>query len=190
MSKFPYDKYPHVRANVYCGDSDWITNKTISEEAKRYHVLSSFKGKVGDLTNLNNYDNIIKIFFNVEKDQGNYQNAQKTIKEVEKYLLDRYCDETVITAPLPSILEVNSPKATKGQAMKKVMAEKGIALKDVIAFGDGFNDFDMLSSAGRGLIMGNAHYTLKEALPSLEIIETSDADGVAKYLVLNVLLDT
>jgi hydroxymethylpyrimidine pyrophosphatase-like HAD family hydrolase len=51
-----------------------------------------------------------------------------------------------------------------------------------VAFGDGMNDFEMLSMVGRGVVMGNAHDRLKLALPEHEQTLTSDEDGVAVYL--------
>jgi hypothetical protein len=38
------------------------------------------------------------------------------------------------------------------------------------------------SGAGKGIIMGNAPDSLINKLPHLEVIETNDEDGVAKYL--------
>ena len=44
------------------------------------------------------------------------------------------------------------------------------------------NDFEMLSMAGRGVVMGNAHSRLKDALPGHPQALTNDEDGVAEYL--------
>ena len=51
-----------------------------------------------------------------------------------------------------------------------------------MAFGDGFNDYEMLKSAKKGYIMKNAHYTLKDALPKNEIITSNSRNGVALKL--------
>ncbi|MEA5989378.1 HAD hydrolase family protein, partial [Salmonella enterica subsp. enterica serovar Virginia] len=37
-------------------------------------------------------------------------------------------------------------------------------------FGDGMNDAEMLTMAGKGCIMGNAHQRLKDLYPELEVI--------------------
>jgi hydroxymethylpyrimidine pyrophosphatase-like HAD family hydrolase len=55
-------------------------------------------------------------------------------------------------------------------------------MSEAIAFGDGMNDFEMLTMVGRGIVMGNAHDRLKMALPEYEQTLTSDEDGVAVYL--------
>ncbi len=59
---------------------------------------------------------------------------------------------------------------------------EGIDTKDIIAFGDGFNDLEMLSVVGKGCIMENASEKLKKALPKNEIIGKNTEDAVANYL--------
>ena len=58
----------------------------------------------------------------------------------------------------------------------------GYSLKDCIAFGDGMNDAEMLSMAGKGCIMGNAHQRLKDLHPELEVIGSNADNAVPKYL--------
>ncbi|MNC33155.1 Pyridoxal phosphate phosphatase YigL [compost metagenome] len=55
-------------------------------------------------------------------------------------------------------------------------------MSQAVAFGDGMNDFEMLSMVGRGVVMGNAHDRLKLALPNHDQTLSSDEDGVAVYL--------
>ncbi len=54
--------------------------------------------------------------------------------------------------------------------------------KEAVAFGDGFNDREMLEVVGKGFIMGNAHDKLRQALPNHKVIQTNDEDGVANTL--------
>ncbi len=58
----------------------------------------------------------------------------------------------------------------------------GFELKDCIAFGDGMNDAEMLSMAGKGCIMQNAHQRLKDLHPELEVIGSNADNAVPKYL--------
>jgi hydroxymethylpyrimidine pyrophosphatase-like HAD family hydrolase len=53
----------------------------------------------------------------------------------------------------------------------------GIDLKDVIAFGDNYNDIDMLQSVGLGVAVNNARPEVKAA--AKEITVDSVKDGVA-----------
>ena len=47
---------------------------------------------------------------------------------------------------------------------------------------DGMNDAEMLSMAGKGCIMQNAHQRLKDLHPELEVIGTNADNAVPKYL--------
>ncbi len=50
----------------------------------------------------------------------------------------------------------------------------------MIAFGDMPNDIPLLTWAGRGVAVGNAHPAVKEVAD--EVTGTNDDDGVALYL--------
>jgi hydroxymethylpyrimidine pyrophosphatase-like HAD family hydrolase len=71
---------------------------------------------------------------------------------------------------------------SKGHALEAVSHALGYSLKNCIAFGDGMNDAEMLSMAGKGCIMANAHQRLKQLHPELEVIGTNADNAVPKYL--------
>ena len=75
----------------------------------------------------------------------------------------------------------------KAVAIEQVLEKLGFTLSEAVSFGDGFNDVQMLSATGKGLIMGNAPALLKETLPNLEVIATNAEDGVAKYIASKIL---
>ncbi|MCU2861386.1 HAD-IIB family hydrolase [Enterobacter hormaechei subsp. xiangfangensis] len=79
-------------------------------------------------------------------------------------------------------LEVMAGGVSKGHALEAVAKRLGFDLKDCIAFGDGMNDAEMLSMAGKGCIMQNAHQRLKDLHPELEVIGTNADNAVPKYL--------
>ncbi|NLY73673.1 MAG: Cof-type HAD-IIB family hydrolase [Firmicutes bacterium] len=53
-------------------------------------------------------------------------------------------------------LEVFDPLASKGQALSWLADYLGLSLNEVIAFGDGHNDLDMLETAGFGVAMNGS----------------------------------
>ena len=79
-------------------------------------------------------------------------------------------------------LEIMPKHVSKGYAIKEIAKLENINIDEIIAFGDGFNDLEMLSIVGKGCIMGNASEKLKNALPNNEIIGLNHEDAVAKYL--------
>ncbi len=60
-----------------------------------------------------------------------------------------------------SLLDITSPLATKGRALAWRAAQLGIGPGEVMAVGDNFNDLEMLTFAGRPVVMANAVADLK-----------------------------
>jgi Cof subfamily protein (haloacid dehalogenase superfamily) len=79
-------------------------------------------------------------------------------------------------------------EALKWNAVKSVAAHYGIDPGEIVAFGDDVNDLDMLRHAGIGVAMTNAIPAAKEAADF--VCESNDEDGVARWLLENVLIDT
>ena len=74
-----------------------------------------------------------------------------------------------------------TPKsATKENAIQEMARALGIALSDMIAFGDDYADIGMLKLCGTGIAMGNAIPEVKEAADL--IIGSNDRDGITEYL--------
>lgn len=59
------------------------------------------------------------------------------------------------------LLEMSAPGVNKASTLAAFCAEAGISADEVAAFGDMPNDVEMLTFAGRGYAMGNAHPVLR-----------------------------
>ncbi|ERT69106.1 hypothetical protein HMPREF0202_01073 [Cetobacterium somerae ATCC BAA-474] len=77
-------------------------------------------------------------------------------------------------------LDIVHFETSKGKALEMIAKLKNISLKHTIAFGDAFNDYEMLKVAGKGLVMKNGFEDLKKEFDTLDL--TNDENGVAKYL--------
>jgi hypothetical protein len=75
--------------------------------------------------------------------------------------------------------------ATKGNAINYLSKHFGLSLSDVAAFGDDYNDLDMIRYCGIGISVANAIDEVKAVADY--ICDTNDNDGVAKWLEENVL---
>lgn len=91
-----------------------------------------------------------------------------------------------VLQPLPGLavtssgqhnIEINNINAQKGIALEKYAASKGIAMKDVMAIGDSFNDQSMLERAGRSVAMENSPTEIKAICT--HTTTSNEADGVA-----------
>ena len=66
--------------------------------------------------------------------------------------------------------------------IKKIMEIEGVSNDNVIAFGDGLNDVDMIRLSGIGVAMGNALNSVKKVSDYITISHNND--GVVYFLKL------
>lgn len=76
--------------------------------------------------------------------------------------------------------EINMPNVSKGNAIEELCKMLQVPLENTIAFGDGDNDIEMLSTVGRGVAMGNATENAKKAADV--VTECCVDDGIVKEL--------
>ena len=77
-------------------------------------------------------------------------------------------------------LRIGNDDTNKYNAIVKIANSKGIDNNDIICFGDGLNDLDMLANCGLSVAMGNALEAVKVVCD--DRTATNDEDGVRKYL--------
>jgi len=77
-------------------------------------------------------------------------------------------------------LDIAPEGVSKASGLADVAKELGVRREDVLAIGDGRNDIEMLTWAGRGVAMGQAPLEVQEAAD--DVTETVDNDGVAVEL--------
>lgn len=86
------------------------------------------------------------------------------------------------TFSMPECLEVMPKGANKGAAIIRTLEHAGYSLDEVVAFGDGMNDLEMLTVVPNGKIMENANPELIKRLPNREIIGHHKEESVAKWI--------
>ncbi len=79
------------------------------------------------------------------------------------------------------IIELYTPKTNKGLAIKHVADTLSIKRENIIAFGDGDNDVEMLEFAGKGVAMKNARAQLLE-VADVRLPHTNQENGIEKFL--------
>jgi Cof subfamily protein (haloacid dehalogenase superfamily) len=113
--------------------------------------------------------------------------AEPDVLAAARGVLARRLDGRVfLTTSLPHLLELGHPAVTKGSGIAFVAAELGLGLAQVVAFGDGENDVELLEVAGFGVAIEDAH-------PRLAAIADAtcpgpEHDGVAT--VIDAFLDS
>ena len=76
--------------------------------------------------------------------------------------------------------EIFSKDCDKAVAAGFLLLRDGLTLQDAVSFGDGFNDYDLITQTGLGFAMKNSIYRLLEKLTDTEIVGSNASDGMAK----------
>lgn len=110
------------------------------------------------------------------------------VGERKKELWDRILEEVediYVTTSVKQLLEITHKDGGKASGMRFLLERLGIEAGQLLAFGDGDNDKELLKMAGLGIAVENAVPGCKEAAD--EITLSNDDDGVA--VALEQLLD-
>ena len=110
------------------------------------------------------------------------------VGERKKELWDKILEEVediYVTTSVKQLLEITHKDGGKASGMRFLLERLGIEAGQLLAFGDGDNDKELLKMAGLGIAVENAVPGCKEAAD--EITLSNDDDGVA--VVLEQLLD-
>nr|WP_312579528.1 Cof-type HAD-IIB family hydrolase [Sedimentibacter sp.] len=144
-------------------------NLSMSQE---FHIPIEYM-EYDDINRLLNKD-IFKVLI-IEKD------------DERKNLIAKHFSEEPNLAVVTSakgLLDIMASGVSKGNAIKKISEELKINLKQVIAFGDNYNDLEMFDAVGFPVAMENAVEDIKAH--SKFITRSNDAAGVA-YAIENLI---
>jgi hypothetical protein len=83
-----------------------------------------------------------------------------------------------------SIVDILPAGCSKGAALLRLAARRGLGAEEILAIGDNWNDLSMLEMAGRRVLMGNAPEDLKReaAERGWAVGRRHDEDGVAEAI--------
>ncbi|MFP3028939.1 MAG: pyridoxal phosphatase [Arsenophonus sp.] len=82
-------------------------------------------------------------------------------------------------------VDITKKGNSKGFRLQRWVESQGLAMKDVIAFGDNFNDISMLTAASLGVAMGNSCDEVKNHADI--ITDQNSAPGIAEVIQKYVL---
>jgi Cof subfamily protein (haloacid dehalogenase superfamily) len=100
------------------------------------------------------------------------------VAEIHKLLNEKHGSDIHVYLSRPTYLELAPKSISKGSALKLILEKHfNIPVADAIAFGDNYNDLDMLQVAGLGIAVANARSEVKAIAG--EVTAKSTQDGVA-----------
>jgi Cof subfamily protein (haloacid dehalogenase superfamily) len=103
-----------------------------------------------------------------------------TLKEKRRQLEEQFAGQCYITQTGSEWLELLHPEVSKANALQFFTERMGIKAEEVIAFGDNFNDIEMLRFAGLSIAMGNAEPEVQAV--ANHITKSNAEDGIALAL--------
>ena len=114
---------------------------------------------------------------------------EKEINILEQQLKLKHSDQIHIYRSRPTYLELAPKTISKATALELVLKKQyNIDLSDVIAFGDNYNDIDMLQAAGLGIAVSNARPEVKAVAKEITLNSIDDGVAVAIEKYVNPIL--
>lgn len=156
--------YAHLSISHYAG-LNWFVNQNDYWSQQETAITGLQSQKTPE-----NIQNVHKILI-----MGNAE----SILEVEQ-ILKNALPHLSIHRSKPEYLEIMNKAATKAKAIRFMESYLQISADEVIAFGDNFNDLDMLEYAGLSVAMGNAPEEIKQV--AKEMTANNNEDGIALIL--------
>ena len=101
-------------------------------------------------------------------------NPSETIK-IEKLLKEKFKDYSIAKSS-DCLIEIMQKGINKANAIKFLCSYLNIPLNNSIAFGDNYNDLEMLETVGNGFLMDNAPKKLKKRI--VNHTNNNDNDGI------------
>lgn len=160
---------PKIAWNVY-SHSTWLAQTKESSWIEREENIVGVKSKRVAIDSINSLPEVHKLLLMGDPD---------VITPFERELKRRY-PQLSIAKSAPYFIEIMAQGITKSHAIKVFGKNRQIDMADTIAFGDNYNDLDMLKTVGQGYVMGNAPDDIKEIIG--QVTADNNHDGIATVL--------
>jgi len=102
------------------------------------------------------------------------------ILDIEKSLKEAFPQLSIVKSS-DILLEIMATGITKSTAVHKLCEVLNIPIEATVAFGDNYNDVEMLETVAKPFLMGNAPEELKKKFPN--ITNNNDEEGIYNALV-------
>ncbi len=155
--------------NVYSG-YDWYRNQPKSQLVQNEEDIVKVTSKPASLDVIKKLKGVHKVLL-----MGKPENLDKMQPELKEKFPELY-----IVKSAPHLLEIMVQGVSKSYGIKQLAKAYNVDLKNCFAFGDNYNDEDMLKIVGHPFLMGNAPADLKKRIGSVTL--DNNHDGIAAVL--------
>ncbi|MCD7839333.1 MAG: Cof-type HAD-IIB family hydrolase [Erysipelotrichaceae bacterium] len=98
---------------------------------------------------------------------------------IEKALKEKFPQYSIVKSS-DILIEIMQQGINKATAIERLCHIWNIDINDTLAFGDNYNDYEMLKTCGKGILMGNAPDDLKKEFDDITL--DNDHDGIYEAL--------
>lgn len=155
----------------YYADNDWFVEDSKNEAVKREERITKVKSNEADFARLLT-ENILpnKLLCM----------AQPPVCEIMEKKLKNEFSQLKIMRSSPILLEIMNKSVSKAEGIKIMLEHFGFKREEAVAFGDNYNDADMLEFVGRGVAMNNAPEDVKKMAD--DVTDDNNHDGIYNFL--------
>lgn len=169
-----YDTYKEVfidgQGYVGCEDLERVEAYVDTESMARY--VRECRKPVDNIEELLRDDGI-----RVDKVHVMFRNQEERMQAFDEA---NRVEGVTTTCAISNNIEVNMLGVNKGEGLLRLGKLLGIERDEIMACGDGMNDFEMLKAVGLGVAMENAMEEVKQAADY--VTDTNENNGVAKAI--------
>ena len=162
-------KCSHITWNVFTSE-DWIVKDRTDPRVIHEEAVVETVSREGSLHSLSDTAMVDKILCMCNPE---YMSQSETF-------LRKYFPELSIVRSSDSLLEIMASGINKAEAVKYLCNLRKIPLTSTIAFGDNYNDLEMLETVEHGVLMRNAPSELQKRFSF--VTKSNDQDGIFQAL--------
>lgn len=170
MIQFIEDRQFDCTWNIYSLDT-WIVKDRSDARVRREESIVHASAAEGSVNSLSRNAKVGKILLMCNRDK---------LHEIETAMKAAFPDMSIARSS-DILLEIMSEGITKSSGVRALCSLWGIPMEGTLAFGDHYNDAEMLETVAYPFLMGNAPEELKKRFPN--ITEGNDNDGIYNALV-------
>jgi len=149
---------------------DWIVKDKSSPRVKMEESIVKAQSKQIPLETFDDSRTFNKIMFICNEDE---------IASIEQQMKEAFPEYSIVKSSR-LMLEIMKKGINKGTAVQNLCQIWNVTPEKAIAFGDNFNDMQMLKTVGLGFLMDNAPTVLKKEIPN--ITSDNNHDGIYNAL--------
>jgi len=148
------------------------------EESRYYEASTGLKGQLTDFDSWENME-VTKALMIMPPSRESAQFPELAV--AQEQFKETYTKRLYCALSKPFYLEFINGKGSKGNALHQVGLDFDVPREKIAAFGDGFNDLEMLEYAGVSVAMANAPEGVRERCLYTTPL-TNNEDGVADFI--------